>query len=576
MLPSSGSACSADADACSPPGQHTALSTLISVSPFLATFAFVFSLAATRVFPRLARLQPPAAGDVILPSSAPPSLRQAHEAHAGKSLRRRVAAVTFSSTIALAAVLAELILAEISDLVSAHARTVALRITVPTLLFLLVVLIPLLELQSVVAGSGWSFQRTAKGRVPRVAWGLLVVAFGGWLFVFWSLGKAVPRGDHSDGFGEGGAAFDGVGAGKGRKEVEEVLEYGGLSRACLERVGVIGISLMALLSGFASVSSPWHTFADNRSYRRRPITDADISRKEAGMEATNELLLTKRHRLRTLQRKMAEGQAANGGTAASGMVGKMIGSLKGMAGAGGGDASEIKSLQLEISGLETMASNLSASLSLLRTRKAVHARDGTALGKLLAIPSYAFSMYCIYRILATSLTTLRRATYPTASFSSSDPINRFLGLLAKHWDPKLDQMAWARQISFLLSGVILAASANSVLQTFHLFSKWLPGLLYQAQANLALLIGQIAATYVISSALLLRSNLPREVGRSVGDALESALEPGFVDRWFEGWFLSAAVLTAIGIWLGNKLGGVAGDWDEWDEFAGEEMGQKRS
>ncbi|KAK0646538.1 Abscisic acid G-protein coupled receptor-domain-containing protein [Cercophora newfieldiana] len=507
MLPSSGdgggaSSCSPDADACTPPGQNqSALSTIISLSPFLATFAVVFSIAAMKIFPRLARLQAPGADEVVLPQGAPPSLRQAQEEYV-KS-RRRVVAVTFASTVGLAAVLGVEILCEILEVVGTHARTVGLRVTVPVLLVLLVGVIPMLE--------------------------------------------------HGD--------------------------DGGLARACLERVGVIGISLMALLSGFASVSSPWHTFADNRSYRRRPITDADLARKEAGREATSELLLTKRHRLRALQKKVADGQAAAnaGGAAKVGMMGKMIGSLKGIAG-GGGDAAEIKLLQLEISGLETMEANLSASLSLLRTRKAVHARDGTVLGKLLAIPSYAFSMYCVYRVLATILTTVRRATYPNASFSSSDPINRFLGLLAKHWDPKLDQMAWARQISFLLSGVILAASANSVLQTFHLFSKWMPGLLYQAQANLALLIGQIAATYVISSALLLRSNLPREVGRSVGDALESALEPGFVDRWFEGWFLAAAALTAIGIFLGKKLNGAAGDWDDWDELAGEEMGvgQKRS
>ncbi len=49
-------------------------------------------------------------------------------------------------------------------------------------------------------------------------------------------------------------------------------------------------------------------------------------------------------------------------------------------------------------------------------------------------------------------------------------------------------------IEQLLSGVILAASANSVVQTFHIFAKWTPGLVHQAQANLALLIGQIAAT----------------------------------------------------------------------------------
>jgi hypothetical protein len=351
---------------------------------------------------------------------------------------------------------------------------------------------------------------------------------------------------------------------------------GGLSRACLERIGVIGISLMALLSGFASVSSPWHTFVDNRAYRRRPVTDADVARKQAGLDATSEMLITKRHRLRSLQRKVAAASdAAAAASGSSGFVGKMIGSLKGMG--GGGDAAEIKALQVEISGLETMESTLASSLSVLRNRQAAHARDGTALGRLLSMPGYVFSLYCIYRILATSLTTLRRVYQPQSSFSSSDPINRFLGLLARHWDPKLDQIAWARQISFLLSGVILAASANSVLQTFHLFARWAPALLRQAQANLALIIGQIAATYVISSALLLRSNLPREVGRSVGDALESALEPAFVDRWFEGWFLLASAVTAVGIWVGRQIGGSGmGEWDDWEEFGAEELGQKRS
>ncbi|KAH6636386.1 Abscisic acid G-protein coupled receptor-domain-containing protein [Chaetomium tenue] len=355
---------------------------------------------------------------------------------------------------------------------------------------------------------------------------------------------------------------------------------GGLSRACLERIGVIGISLMALLSGFASVSSPWHIFVDDRTYRKRPITDADIARKQAGLDATSELLLTKRHRLRSLQRKaqaVADGTGggtAHGASAGSGvgLMGKMLGSLKTMTGSG--EAAEIKALQVEISGLETMESNLASSLSTLRSRQAAHARDGTALGRLLAVPQYVFAGYCVYRVLATTLTSLRRIYYPSASFSSSDPINRFLGVLAKHWDPKLDQIAWARQISFLLSGVILAASANSVLQTFRIFAKWAPGLFHQAQANLALLVGQVTATYVISAALLMRSNLPRDVSRTVGDALESALEPGFVDRWFEGWFLLASIGTAAGIWVGRKVN--SGFGEEWDEFAGEEMGQKRS
>uniref|UniRef100_L2GEU2 G-protein coupled n=1 Tax=Colletotrichum fructicola (strain Nara gc5) TaxID=1213859 RepID=L2GEU2_COLFN len=233
----------------------------------------------------------------------------------------------------------------------------------------------------------------------------------------------------------------------------------------------------------------------------------------------------------------------------------MLGAVRGM----NGDEAEMKALRLEIAGLETMEANLGASLGML-----------TAWGKVLAVPHFVFSLYCLYRILATLMATLRRAYYPAASFSSSDPINRFLGLLARHWDPKLDQIAWARQISFLLSGVILAASANSVLQTFRLFSKWMPGLLYQAQANLALVIGQVAAVYVISAALLLRSNLPREMGSAVGDALEGALEPRFVDWWFEGWFLGSCAVTGVGVWISRKIGR-----EEWDDFGSEEMGAKR-
>ena len=105
-----------------------------------------------------------------------------------------------------------------------------------------------------------------------------------------------------------------------------------------------------------------------------------------------------------------------------------------------------------------------------------------------------------------------------------------------------------------------------------MLTKLSPSLLYQAQANIALIIAQVSATYVISSALLLRSNLPPEMKSVVSEALGSPLDPGFVDRWFEGWFMLAAFGTAIGIWVGRKVVGDEGD--EWDDLEGVEMGQK--
>ncbi|EPE30190.1 hypothetical protein GLAREA_12913 [Glarea lozoyensis ATCC 20868] len=546
MLPSD--KCEGDTgDACLAPGHHVppSFATIaISSTPLIATFVIVAFVALHKIFPIVAGLQQSKEGDDhYLPSDAPPSLRQKHAEYSARTGRRRVIAIAFSTTVALAAVLAELILCEISSTLNPVARGLALKVTIPTLLFMLVVFIPFLELQSIVSASGWNFQRTAEGRLPRVAWLLQLCGFILWLAGFWWLGKGIP-----------GTYIHKIASQPGK----------GLSEACLERVGIIGISLMALLSGFAAVSNPWQTFG----IRPKPVTEADISRKQAGLDATNDMLAAKRSRLRALQRKMNE-------TPTEGFMNKVLGSIRGSP-----DTQELKALQLEISGLESMGSSLSASLSLLQNRLSFNRRASSPLGKLLLTPTaYAFSIYCIFRILSTTITTLQRTFLPSPdslTSSTTDPINRMLSLLAKHVDPSLDQLAWSRQISFLLSGLILLASFNSVLQTFHMLTKLSPSILYHAQTNLALLVAQISATYVISSALLLRSNLPVEMKSVVSDALGSPLEPGFVDRWFDGWFLFASLGTAVGIWVGRQvMGGWGRDWDDFDE-GDVEMGQKRS
>ncbi|KAM0190477.1 hypothetical protein ACHAPC_002643 [Botrytis cinerea] len=538
-------------DACVMPGhQNRSLSSAtfstlaFSSIPLILTFLVVSLVVLQKLFPLLAGLQQSKEDHIhYLPSDAPPSLRQSHKEYGKKTARRKAIAISFSTTIALATVLAELILCEISNYLNPAARAFALKITVPTLLFLLVVLIPFLELQSIIVGLGWTFSVSKKGGFSATAWLLQAAGFTIWLMGFWWLGKGVP-----------GTYIHTMASVPGK----------GLSEAYLDRVGIIGISLMALLSGFAAVSAPWQTFGA----RPKPVSESDIARKQAGLDATNDMLAVKRSRLRALQRKVNTHPA-------EGFMTKVIGSIR-----GNGDVQELKALELEISGLSSMAQNLSSSLSMLQNRYASKQRSSSPLGKVVLTPiSYVFSLYCIYRIGTTTLAVIRRLVFPTdpAFFSSSttDPVNRILSLFAKHVNPAFDQLAWSRQISFLLSAVILFASFNSVLQTFHMLTKISPSLLYQAQANLALIVAQISAMYVISNALLLRSNLPSEMKSVVSDALGSPLEPGFVETWFEGWFLVASIGTVVGIFVGRKIIGSSSDWD--DEYEGDmELGQKQS
>lgn len=526
MFPFSLFGCGPDACDAAPPSASP-----VSLVLFLAFFILTTTLAHTRLLPLLTSLSPLEPDDAVLPTHAPPALRAAHADHAKRSPRQRAAALTFSTTVGFAALLGVLIVCEVAEVFDARARAAALDVAVPGLAVCLVLVVPWLITMSAVVGAGRSFSRDRYGRIPRLTWALQLFLFGLWLLVFYSIGPSSTSATTPD-------------------------AESSIMRAALDRIGIAGTSLMALLSGFASISAPWQSFGSPPS--RTPVSESDISRKQAGLDAANEMLLNKRHRLQILERKADENREAP-----VGLVGK-LGALWGPS----GDEAEVRALRLEVEGLETMRASLSAGLSTLLARKAEKARAATLTGRMLAVPKTCFSVYCVYRVLATLLTTLRRLMFASVPGSPPpDPITRFLSLLTTHYDPTIDEAALARQISFLLSGVILLLSLSSLNQTVRLISRASPSLLRLARANLPLLLSHTLATYVFSSALLLRSNLPSGVRGAVGDALRTALEPGFVEAWFQGWFLLGCAATGVGIFVGGRI--------EGDELV-EGMGEKRS
>lgn len=507
---------------------------VFSTLPFALTFLLVAVIVQQKIHPLLSS----STNDKLtrsLYSPTSPCGDVATRSIAGeKRISRQVSSLAFSSTIALSAVLTELLLCEISNSFNPAARKIAIRATVASLLCLLVVVIPLLEIYSVISGAGWKFRGGTKANA-RAAWGLEACGFAIFLAGFWFIGLLLP-------------------------EIEGDRLRAGLSpvTACLERLGITGTLMMALLSGFAAVSAIWQNFTT----RARLVSDTDINRKQAGLDATLDMLAGKRIRLRQVESQVSSGPS-------QGFFQKAIGSIRGNA-----DMQELKTLELEISGLKTMSASLENSLSVLQSRRASQLRASTAMGRVTNVFSYIFSCYCVYRIGSTTINITRRTLYPASSSATTDPVTYVIALFARHVYPSLNQAAWARQISFLLSGVILLASFNAVLQTFHLFARFLPGIFQAARSNIALLISQIAGLYVISSALMLRNMMPKDVGGVISDALGTGvLQPAWTEKWFDGWFIGSVVVTAVGIWLSQKIKG-DGVWydDDWDPDI--EMGKR--
>jgi hypothetical protein len=252
-----------DCDECVPEYalRRSLMSVAFSALPFIVTFMVVAFVVSQKLFPVLSgsaekRVHHDGARlSSHLPSTQrdarQPSLTQRDRASASilKYLRpnaRGLASIIFSTNFALSAVLVELILCEISNTVNRATRTLALKITLPSLLFLLVVATPAFEIHSVISGTGLNISGQQKGR-RRAAWVLEVCGLAVWLAGFWYLGRGL--------------------LGQYLHEESYVHDHT-FSEGCLERIAIIGISLMASLAGFAAISSLWHTFG----VKYRPVS----------------------------------------------------------------------------------------------------------------------------------------------------------------------------------------------------------------------------------------------------------------------------------------------------------------
>ena len=590
------------------PGTADSASSLVLASlPFILTFAFVSIVVLHRLFPALCGGRPS--------SSTGPGSSYSHSHGHGHNhnhnhshshgvspersrVRRRLSAIAFSTTLGATAVLAELVLCEVGGWANGAACRAAFRVVVGVLLLCLLVVTPLLEIHSFVEARGWG-STSWRRRTALVAGGFVL-----WLWLFWSfkMPAATAR-----------AAAAAAG--------------GTLSEEALARVGVVGVSLMALLAGFGCVSTPWQHFGGGKP---RTVADTDLARAAGGLQAASELLAGKRAKLRVLEKKMYDRQLLSGSSppppppplpgsgglglgSGIGLVAKVFSAVDGVvrsAGGFGGDADsqEHAVLLTEISGLDTMRVALAAELAELQCRFAAQHRARSPLGRLLRTTHGAFALYCVYRLAATALARLplvaRRHPPPPpplplplasaseeASFSQSDPINNILAVLAVYWDPHLDRAAWSRQISFLLSGVIIAGSLGSVRTTLAMVMRLVPAgspatacsstsaatatataaaattaatsttAAADANANasasgiMPLFVSQLSAVYVLASALLLRSSLPASVGSVISQSLGTPLDPAFVDHWFDSLFLCAAAATALVIFVLRRVRG---------------------
>lgn len=175
----------------------------------------------------------------------------------------------FSFTFALSLTLFELIIFEIAGVLESSSRFFHWRLVLVAILVMVVAVIPYHIAHSLISNI-----RIVPTRYSNA---LTMILWLGYLYCFWRIGDPFPL----------------LSVNRGIFTIEQ-----GVSR-----IGVVGVTVMAILSGFGAVNFPF----TNMNYFIHPVTQNDVLMTERRLLQTTDMILAKKKRM-ALERRNRQKQ----------------------------------------------------------------------------------------------------------------------------------------------------------------------------------------------------------------------------------------------------------------------------
>ncbi|CAL7946531.1 unnamed protein product [Xylocopa violacea] len=399
-------------------------------------------------------------------------------------VHHRLVQLIFSTTFALSCTMFELIIFEIVGVLDSSSRYFHWNVGLYMLLFMVIVLIPFYIAYFIISNI-----RFVRLKLIRP---LTVIVYFFYLYLFWKIGDPFPI----------------LSPKKGLLSIEQ-----GVSR-----IGVIGVTVMALLSGFGAVNYPYTSMA----YFMRPVTYADVQAIERRLLQTMDMIVAKKKRIALAKKGEVVGQ-----TETRSRLWGMLGPLSGTK----SNQESIKQLQTEVTALEELSRQLFLEAHDIQNARERLVWAATWKGKYFNVLGYFFSVYCTWKIFI------------------KDPVTRAIEI-AVHWIGfDIDVTFWSQHISFYLVGCIVLTSIRGLLLTL---TKFFYAISSSKSSNIIVLIlAQIMGMYFVSSVLLMRMNMPAEYRIIITQVL-GELQFNFYHRWFDVIFLVSALSSIVFLYLAHK------------------------
>uniref|UniRef100_A0A3B4GY10 Golgi pH regulator n=1 Tax=Pundamilia nyererei TaxID=303518 RepID=A0A3B4GY10_9CICH len=380
-------------------------------------------------------------------------------------VRHYVVQVVFSVTFAFSCTMFELIIFEILGALSSSSRYFHWKLNLYVILLVLIFVVPFYIGYFVVSNIRL---------LQRQRFLFACMVWFTFMYFFWKLGDPFPI----------------LSPKHGILSIEQLIS----------RVGVIGVTLMALLSGFGAVNCPY-TYM---SYFLRNVTDSDILALERRLLQTMDMIVSKKKRIAMTRRQMYQrGEDQNKQTGFWGMIKSVTSTQTG--------SENLSLVQQEVDALEELSRQLFLETVDLQATKERIEYSKTFQGKYFNFLGYFFSIYCVWKIFMVKF--------------------------------------WSQHISFILVGIIIVTSIRGLLITL---TKFFYAISSSKSSNvIVLVLAQIMGMYFVSSVLLMRMSMPLEY-RSIVTEVLGELQFNFYHRWFDVIFLVSALSSILFLYLAHK------------------------
>uniref|UniRef100_A0A3Q3MMU3 G protein-coupled receptor 89B n=1 Tax=Mastacembelus armatus TaxID=205130 RepID=A0A3Q3MMU3_9TELE len=284
----------------------------------------------------------------------------------------------------------------------------------------------------------------------------------------------------------------------------------------ISRVGVIGVTLMALLSGFGAVNCPY-TYM---SYFLRNVTDSDILALERRLLQTMDMIVSKKKRIAMTRRQMYQrGEDQNKQTGFWNMIKSVTSTQAG--------SENLSLIQQEVDALEELSRQLFLETVDLQATKERIEYSKTFQGKYFNFLGYFFSIYCVWKIFMATINIVFDRVGKT------DPVTRGIEITVNYLGIQFDVRNTHMQPVIISLSFFYAISSS------------------KSSNVIVLVLAQIMGMYFVSSVLLMRMSMPLEY-RSIVSEVLGELQFNFYHRWFDVIFLVSALSSILFLYLAHK------------------------